>query len=367
MASIQHPPNTISTDECSRCAYGTICTCDYYSDWACDWPGAAQDLLAQCRPATPGRTKTAATGVRSARPLLASGAVGRVTATVYGTSALSGKRRRTNAELEEIDHAIYKIAEAEHPVTVRGLFYRVMSRGLVPKTENGYRVVQRQTLKMRRVQELPYSWITDGSRLRLKPTTYTSAQAALENTAKMYRRALWDDQGVHVEVWTEKDAIRGVIYPETAAYDVPLLISRGFSSETFLYQTATAINDEGNDAVIYQLGDHDKSGVEAWDDIQRKLREFVDDYLDLTFERIAVTREQIAELGLPTRPDKTDSGFGPCVEVDAIPSSTLRDLVRDAIESWIDPDALRLTQIAERSEREVLMRIANGWEDAEDD
>ena len=51
-----------------------------------------------------------------------------MTAAVYGTSALNGRRyRRTKAELAEIDAAIYEIAEAEEPVTVRGLFYRVMS------------------------------------------------------------------------------------------------------------------------------------------------------------------------------------------------------------------------------------------------
>jgi hypothetical protein len=155
---------------------------------------------------------------------------------VYGTSPLNGKRhRRTKAELAEIDDAIYEIAEAEEPVTVRGLFYRVMSRGLVPKTEQGYSVVQRQALKMRRNGELPYGWITDGSRLRLKPRSFTSAQAALENTAQMYRRDLWIDQEMHVEVWCEKDAIRGVVVPVTAQYDVPLMISRGYSSETFLW------------------------------------------------------------------------------------------------------------------------------------
>jgi hypothetical protein len=283
-----------------------------------------------------------------------------VAMSVYGTSAVNGRRhRRTAAELAEIDAAIYDIAEAEEPVTVRGLFYRVMSRGLVPKTEQGYAVVQREALKMRRAGELPYDWITDGSRLRLKPRTWSSAAAALENTARMYRRDLWIDQGAHVEVWCEKDAIRGVVYPVTAEYDVPLMISRGFSSETFLWQTAEDINGEGNPAVIYNIGDHDKAGVDAWRDICRKLRGFVDDDIDLTFERVAVTPEQIAEFDLPTRPDKTDSGFGHCVEVDAVPSSTLRDLVREAIECNIDPEALRLTEIAEESEREVLLSIAN--------
>jgi hypothetical protein len=143
----------------------------------------------------------------------------------YGTNTLNGHRyRRTNDELAQIDAAILEIAEAEEPVTVRGLFYRVMSRGLVPKTEAGYGVVQRQTLKLRRAGELPYGWITDGSRLRLKPATWSSTQAALENTARMYRRDLWIDQELHVEVWTEKDAIRGVIYPVTEEYDVPLMI-----------------------------------------------------------------------------------------------------------------------------------------------
>jgi hypothetical protein len=286
----------------------------------------------------------------------------------YPTSQLNGRRRRsTKAELDEIDTAIYQIALVERPVTVRGLFYRLVSRGLVPKTDkpgkvtgtpSGYGIAQREALKMRRSGDLPYGWITDGSRLCLRPDTWSSAKAALQNTAKMYRQALWLQQGVHVEVWCEKDAIRGVIYPVTDEYDVPLLISRGFSSETFLYETAEAIDNEGNPAIIYQLGDHDRDGVRAWEHIKRKLREFIDPSIDMTFERIAVTPDQITELDLPTRPDKTESGFGPCVEVDAIRSNTLREMVRAAIEDHIDPEAKRITEIAERSERQILHRLA---------
>lgn len=276
----------------------------------------------------------------------------------YRTSPVKpGRQRRTNAELAEIDDAIYEIAQDEQPVTVRGLFYRVMSRGLVSKTEQGYAVVQREALKLRRAGELPYHWITDGSRLSLKPETFTDAQAALANTAAMYRRDLWIDQHVHVEVWAEKDAITGVIYPVTWQYDVPLLVSRGYSSETFLWVTAEDINAEGSPAFIYQLGDHDRDGVRAWQHISRKLREFVDDDIELTFVRIAVTPEQIDQLDLPTRPDKTRSGFGECVEVDAISSNTLRSLVGQAIDTHIDQDALRVTKIAEQSEREILARM----------
>jgi len=123
--------------------------------------------------------------------------------TFYGTSALK-RQRRSNAELDQIDAAIHEIAEAERPVSVRGLFYRVMSRGLVPKSEIGYKVVQRQALKMRRAGDLPYSWITDGSRLRLQPNTWDSASQALEVTAELYRRALWFDQGGSITL-TDRD------------------------------------------------------------------------------------------------------------------------------------------------------------------
>ena len=76
------------------------------------------------------------------------------TATAYPTSALNGHRyRRTKAELAA---AIYEIAGAERPVTIRGLFYCVMSTGLVPKTELGYAVVQRQALSMCWGGALPY-------------------------------------------------------------------------------------------------------------------------------------------------------------------------------------------------------------------
>jgi hypothetical protein len=279
------------------------------------------------------------------------------------------RTRSTSAEIAAIDDMIYSVAYREKPCTVRAIFYRVASVGLVPKTDkaegdtqSGYGMVQRRVLKMRRSGRLPYSWITDGSRYHLKPTSYGGLDDCLRFTAEAYRRQLWANQGMHMEIWVEKDAMRGVLYPETSKFDVPLMIARGFAGESFLWQTAEAINDEGVDSVIYLFGDHDPSGVVAWDHTQRKLREFVNDDIDLTFERIAVTEEQIEEYDLPTRPTKQSTHAkrfrGESVDVDAMDTNVVRGLVRDAIESYIDPHALRMTRIAERSEREVLLEIA---------
>ena len=284
---------------------------------------------------------------------------------VYGTIAIK-RSRRTKAEIEDLEAAIYDVANAEKPCTIRGVFYRVMSMGLVPKSEPGYRQVQNRILLMRRSGGLPYGWISDGTRWSIKPETWSGVAAVLTETAAFYRRALWDNQAVHLEIWSEKDAIRSVVYPVTAEFDVPLMVARGFASESFLWETAQAIIDDGKPAVIYQLGDHDPSGVSAWEHTRRRLAEFAPG-VEFEFERLAITPGQIIEHRLPTRPTKqSDSRAatfeGESVEVDALPSPVLRNLVRNAIEQWIDPEALRLTRIAEESEREVLTRIADGWE-----
>ena len=291
--------------------------------------------------------------------------------TSYGTSPVK-RNRRTNSELAELDTAITTAVATETPVTVRGVFYRVVSAGAVEKTEKGYSAVQRRLLHLRRTGEVPYSAITDGTRLRLKPESWDDIEQMLENAASSYRRALWNDQNVEVIIISEKDAISGVIYPVTAAFDVELCITRGYSSETFTHSIAQTVIQNDSHAkttFVYQLGDHDPSGVDAWRSFGERVRDFARrrDGRDaaVEFERIAVTAAQIALWNLPTRPTKgSDSRaakfVGESVEVDAIPATTLRQLVRDRIEQHIDTEALRLTRIAEQSERDVLLQIAGG-------
>lgn len=271
------------------------------------------------------------------------------------------RNRMTSAQRDALAAAIAELAERERPVTVRGLFYRVMSKGLVPKSERGYAQVQKLTLQMRRQGRLPYGWIADSSRRRITPRAYNGLDDVLNATARFYRRRLWSEQDTYVEVWTEKDAITGVIRTTTMEWDVPLVVARGFASETFLWEAAEQIEEIDKPTYIYQLGDHDKAGVDAWNKTQERLRDLVPADIDLHFERIAVTPSQIQQWTLQTRPDKTGSGFGECVEVDAIDSNTLRGLVSEAIEQHIDYDALEPLLVAERSEREILRGIAGEY------
>ena len=258
--------------------------------------------------------------------------------------------------------AIFDIVAEISPCSVRQTFYQTTVRGLMDKTERGYIKVQRALVAMRRAGRVPYGWIVDGTRWMHKPSSYSSLEQALKRTAESYRRAVWDEQDVRVEIWLEKQGLVGVIIGITAEFDVPLYVSRGFSSLTYLAEAAEEIEACGKPTYIYHLGDHDPSGREAGEHIERELRRLAPN-IDIHFERLSVTMAQIADLDLPSRPTKdTDTRarkfkaeFGTAsVELDAVHPDTLRQIVRDAIEQHIDFRQLEVLRIAEAEERKIL-------------
>ena len=129
-----------------------------------------------------------------------------------------------------------------------------MSRGFIEKTEAEYKhTVVTQLTKMRLSGEIPFDWIADNTRWMRKPQTYRSLKGMLELTKTTYRRALWNDQSAYVEIWLEKDALAGVLYEETADWDVPLMVTRGYASVSYLHAAATTILDRDKAGVLILL------------------------------------------------------------------------------------------------------------------
>ena len=267
--------------------------------------------------------------------------------------------------MARMDGALLEILAADHPQTVRGTFYQATVRGIVDKTEAGYRAVQRALVLLRERGLLPFGYIADSTRWMRKPRSFDGLEDALRDSWRHYRRSLWTSQRVNVEVWVEKDALAGVLYEVTQEWDVPLMVTRGYSSLSFLYECADSIAASEKPTYIYQFGDYDPSGEDIARDVERKLRKYAPD-AEIRFERVAVTPEQIQKWALPTRPTKaTDTrskGFkGESVELDAIPARTLKALVRECIERHVDEDILGRTRDIEDAERESLERIMESF------
>ncbi len=281
-----------------------------------------------------------------------------MTTAAYGARPVK-RQRRTIAEIAVIEDAMYRIVADDHPMTLRGLYYRLVATGVVAKTDNEYKNVGRYLLKLRRDGRIPYAWISDSTRWMRKSRRYAGLHAALEDTAATYQRALYRAQDAYVEVWCEKDALAGLLIRETDPYDVPLMVARGFSSETFLQAASESLKADGRPAFLYLLTDLDPAGLRIAADVEKRIRRFAPG-AEITVQRLGVTREQVVEWNLPTRPTKGNvKDFdGDSVDLDAIPPRTLRRLVREAIEQHIDQDALAMERQTESLERARLDEIA---------
>lgn len=266
--------------------------------------------------------------------------------------------RATKSEMEERKNMLYMLVREGQPMSVRHAYYRSVVAGLVTKDESGYNKVQRALAEMRLDGELPFSWISDNTRWMRKPTTYNSIEDALTRVARHYRRDLWTDADVQVEVWCESDSIAGVISDVTAKWDVPLMPVRGFSSLTFAHAAAASANRDGRGLVVYYVGDLDPAGVE----IENSLRGHLQTWLNVPsqWERIGVTWDQVEEHALPGTTPKKAFQYPQAVEAEALPAPLLRDLLEDAIVQHVDGHQLRVLQAAEESERELLLALAGG-------
>lgn len=280
--------------------------------------------------------------------------------TVYQTSLIK-RNRRTKADIAKIRAAIVTITNEYRRMTVRQVYYQLVTRGVIDKTEGEYQTVCRLTAEMRRDGSLQYSKLADATRWQRKPSTYSGLQEMLALTQETYRRAVWDNQDAYVEIWLEKEALAGVLVDVTARWDVPLMVAKGYPSLSYLYSAANAMRVHEKPAYLYYFGDHDPSGRDIDRFIEQKMREMAPD-VDLHFERGGVTEDQIKTMGLTTRPTKkTDSRSksfkGESVEVDAIDPDDLCEICESCITQHLDREAYCSMQVVEEAERETLARM----------
>ena len=248
------------------------------------------------------------------------------------------RTRRTRTEIEALDEALTEIVEMFRPVTVRQVFYQAVNRALVPKSETkGYRVVQRRLVALRESGVIPHGYIVDGTRYVHGYRRYYDLDEFTTYAAGLYRKDYWATSEVNVEVWLEKDALKGVLVPTVVnECGLGLHVTRGFASITYLQEAAEDIERDGRPTYVYVLTDFDPSGVSIAEKVEEELIRRAPSS-DITVERLAVNRDQIERWNLPTRPTKTSDTRASkfrrvhgtdSVELDAIPPDELRQLVK---------------------------------------
>ena len=279
------------------------------------------------------------------------------------------KARTPQRKTRELWDAIGLVANEYERLSVRQLYYQLVARGVIEKTEATYKRVCDASAQMRLDGELPYRTFADGHRTRRGVFAHCGLNHALESAHQLYRRNYWLDQPWYVEVWCEKDALTGVIQPVCEEYGVTYVATRGFPSITLRYESAHALIETGKPAIIFYFGDHDASGRSISDNLEAELRHHG---AEVTVARVALNPDQIDAWSLPTRPgkesDSRQAGFarrfgGASVELDALPPDALTDLVATAIDERIDEFSWMQVEHIESLERETLASLTEiAWQ-----
>lgn len=261
-----------------------------------------------------------------------------------------------------IDAAREVLAEY-NPMTLRQVYYQLVSRHVIDNNRNEYQRLGRALVKGRQDSQIPWEWIEDRGRKPRVPSAWGGLADFLDTVRRSYRRDIWPAQPCFTIVWVEKDALSGIFEDITHGYGVPLMIGRGYNSWSALHDVAERIREMHRPTTILYYGDFDPSG----EDIVRALDEGLQFFgIQPNVAKVSLTKVDVEEYNLP--PDftkKTDSRskafverYGDmAVELDALPMPVLREKIRTAIEANLDMTQLEIVREVQAEESEQLVAI----------
>lgn len=198
---------------------------------------------------------------------------------------IRGPRKET---MERIN-ALKTFLSPDGPISKRAAMYRLLSMGLLDSTKdfpNFNRALNRALESGVYTDEHFDDDCFEDNRRRVElASTWANLKEFKTETVQWYRRDFWQDQPRRVEVWLEKDTAAFLVQDVTDKYAVPLRISSGHYSRTFLWKIARDLSGTSVPLVILYIGDFDPSGL----DIERAAkrgsngRDGVADFLEKDF------------------------------------------------------------------------------------
>ncbi len=268
-----------------------------------------------------------------------------------------GMHAATQARLE----VAREVLAEEHPMTVRQVYYQLVSRQVIENSRSAYQAVSTLLVDARKAGLIPWEWLEDRTRRPRGASAWDGLADFAVTVRGAYRRDVWVEQPVYIECWLEKDALSGIFEEALHPYGVTLNVGRGFDGWDSIRNAALRYRAKRNVTVLY-FGDFDPSG----EDMARSLRERLSFFqTSPEIVKCALTKEDISRYRLPPAlAKKTDTRAARfiekhgdvSVELDALPTSVLRERLIEEVESRMDLDALDEVRDREERERERLIQ-----------
>lgn len=275
---------------------------------------------------------------------------------------------KNRIRLDVINKIIEEYRVQGYRLTLRQLYYQLVSRDIVPNNVKEYGKLSILLKKGRMAGIVDWDAIEDRIRVPNLPYWVTGVKDALEDTARHYRLDRMKGQENYIELWVEKDALSGVLKRITHKFHVNLMVNRGYSSCTAMHDASERIlraKDRMQQSHILYLGDHDPSGLDMVRDIEDRLVEF--GASDFEIHHVALTDEQIKKYKPPTNPAKFKDPrakdyireYGAVSwEVDALKPEVLSEIVTKSITDLIDIRKFTEICVQEEKDKAKLLKIA---------
>lgn len=266
--------------------------------------------------------------------------------------------------LDIIETALDILSEHK-PMTVRQVYYQLVSRQLIENSKSSYQSVSTALVMARQKQIIPWTWIDDRLRRPRTVSMWDGLASFAETAIRAYRRNVWAEQDTLLEFWLEKDALSGIFEDILNPYGITLNVGRGYDGWTSIFNASKRYGS-GEGVVILYFGDFDPSG----EDMVRSLKErlaFFESCPEIV--KMALTHDDIIKHDLP--PDfakKTDTrarGFiakhgDISVELDALPIEILKNRIIEGVKAYIDLKALQRVKELEAIDKDKIAVALQG-------
>src|SRR5215469_1982201 len=161
--------------------------------------------------------------------------------------------RRETERITRLVHRAVEILTVQQPMTVRQLFYQMVSAALIDNSIDNYRLVSRITTIARNDGRIAFGWIVDRSRPEYSPNVFDDARQYAGVVSRGYRKDYWRMQPQRVEVWCEKNSVIGSIRDLIDELGVKVRVVRGFLSTTQAYEIAQSIKANQQPTTAFYL------------------------------------------------------------------------------------------------------------------
>lgn len=231
------------------------------------------------------------------------------------TSLVLPSRKRKNMDWKNdvIPKVVYKLQnEYTFAPTIRGMFYNLASDGVISNTSEHYKGLDRALVDARNAGLIPMDAFVDNTRkiVDISNDVYWTPQSVI-NYHKDRLKQLpaeyftfaniprWHKQIHYVEVWLEKDAVKGTFQSILKDREVRIVPNRGWSSVSFKNENIQRLlkkQQEGTIVHVLYFGDFDPSGSAMDKNLAKDLSNALGK--EDVFERLALTKVQIKAFGL---------------------------------------------------------------------